>query len=275
MKKPSIISLSDGSDDDDDDLQLLDGPSVPSKRAAPTDSKSRSNPSAAAAAEAPAKKKIKVAALFDRTRNAPSAVKLEEGATKETVQKLSQYRLAPVINQNGNAAPPSSTPAAKAGPSADSSSSPLPSAPGGKADKKVLAHRAAVRQRLLGFDASQYWAGGTEETPHIEEGDADSDGDENTPVAGTSKSTGNIKKKELDGSGKGASTSRFSQFAAKTGNGTASEDSDSSSAAPAKTAKGKDKAAAVKYTPLEQQVIDLKKKHVRMCVCSYMQRLLS
>jgi len=260
VKKPSIISLSDGSDDDED-LQLLDGLSVPSKRAAPTDGRGRSEPSAAAAAEAPAKKKVKVAALFDRIRNAPSIVKLEEGAAKGTLQKLSQYRLAPVITHNGNAAPSSTTPAARAGPSADSSSSPLPSVPGSQSDKKVLAHRAAVRQRLLGFDASQYKAGDAAEGAVAEEGEADSDGDENTPVASTSKGTGKGKKKEDDSSGKSASTSRFSQFAAKTGKGTSSEDSDSSSAAPAKSAKGKGKAAAVKYTPLEQQVIDLKKKH--------------
>jgi hypothetical protein len=268
-KQTSIISLSssdgvDGiDDDDDDDIQIIDAVSTSNKRKATTTINSSSSTSAllhnnANNSEGP-NKKVKVAPLFERVKNAgvvpPPAVKKEEDAALS--QRLSQWKFAAAGSQRNDTPPVT---AGGAGHTNDSdvenrsaSSSPLPEV--GKSNEAVLARRAHVRKMLLGINTE--WRRPPDEEDSamtVDQDDAVLNDEDDTasndqPAAGTSK----LPSKPI--------APDLSQFASSTNTKTKAKKGKVMTA----DKKGKGKATepeGIKYTPLEQQVLEIRKQYV-------------
>lgn len=276
-KHPSIISLSssDGVDGDDDDIELLED--VPfSSTAASSSAKKRQasssindvakengNRSAISASES--SKKVKIAPLFERAKNTGStssfSVKKEEDAG--TVRKLQQWKFAPGPTGDSRSSPATSASFINGALATSThSSSPLPELQ--KANPAVEKRRAQVRKMLLGIDTE--WR-----KPPDDEGEtstaqedaieqAEDAMDEDEPVASTSKLPAKGKSKSTKVDKASTDAPDFSKFAS-----TAADAKSKKSKSRAADKKGKSKAAepAVKYTPLEQQVLDIKKQYVR------------
>jgi DNA mismatch repair protein MSH3 len=256
------------SDDDADDLEILEvaaGAAAAPKRKLSETGISKADEGGSKA------KKVKVAPLFERTKGLP-AVKREEGTSagaarsagvQDSLNRLQQWKF-------------SATPAvAKAASPSESqtnglpSSSPLPEVPGvSKADKALEAQRAQVRKRLLGHETS--WQRHTEDEarspPATEPNSASEEDEDEAPVASTSKAKGKGKGRVSDQDKENippAASSRFASFASA---GKDAKDGTAKGKGKKTDAKGKGKAkeaeTGVKYTPLEQQVMDIKKRNV-------------
>lgn len=262
-KQTSIISLSSSDDAEDNDIQVIEtapavvvaGQSSANKRKAVPISGTSKTP--ASASQEPASKKVKVAPLFERVKHAganPSfAVKKEDDAA--TVQRLQQWKFANGTNGNSSGTPPPDTANTS---HKRHSFSPLPDI--AASSQAVQARRAQVRKLLLGIDTE--WRKPPDEEAEAEASHADDSGDanddslmEDEPVASSSngRTQGKASKKPTEDS---LNTPDFSRFAA--------EKSKKGKSVTTTSKKGKAKAPepAVKYTPLEQQVIDIKQKYV-------------
>lgn len=277
-KHPSIISLSssDGMDGDDDDIELLEDVPVPSTAASSSAKKrkasssindvAKENGGRPATSASEASKKVKIAPLFERAKNAGSTssflVKKEEDAG--TVRKLQQWKFAPGATGDSRSSPaPTASIVNGVSVTSSHSSSPLPELQ--KANPAVVKRRAQVRKMLLGIDTE--WR----KPPEDDEGEISTAQEESTeqtedvmdedePVASTSKLSAKAKSKSSKTDKASTDAPDFSKFASITTD-TKGKKSKSSTA----DNKGKGKAAepAVKYTPLEQQVLDIKKQYVR------------
>lgn len=274
-KQTSIISLSssDGIDEDDDDIiEVIEAAPASSyaakKRKASlidTVDPAKKSSKSTVPQEAPSKK-VKVAPLFERVKNAGStssfSVKKEEDSG--TVQRLQQWKFAAGSHGESHQStpPPGDSTVRNAANGSPDSSSPLPELD--KSTQAVQARRAHVRKMLLGIDTE--WRKPRDDEAEVQtvpaedaEG-ADDDkmtGDE--PVASTSKLPANGKAKKGKNSGNSsASTPDLSKFAAPSEKGKKGK----SSSIADKKGKGKAVEPTVKYTPLEQQVVDIKKKYV-------------
>lgn len=259
QKQPSIISLSD--DDDDDELQVLEVPSKRKAESPATGPKGKSKDEQGKPA-----KKVKVAPLFEKTRALPS-VKREgspsgpSAGAGESLNRLQQFRFTaapPLAPSNGSTSPQKNVAAAM-------SSSPLPDAPRAstsKADKALEAQRAQVRKRLLGIDVTRR-PSEDDEPPPAEESDASDLNGEDAPVASTSKA-GNSKSKGSEDKENIAplASSRFANFASSTSKGPDAKGKGKAKSDAKGKGKAKDADSGVKYTPLEQQVLDIKKQNV-------------
>ena len=263
QKQASIISLSD---DDADEIEVIE--QVPAKRKSATEN--------GKAEQGKAAKKIKVAPLFEKTKALP-AVKREDGSSsavapgavaglQDSLSRLQQWKF-------------SATPAAKTTQSTSTlnssangldsavSSSPLPDVPRAsapsKADRALEAQRALVRKRLMGHDADwrKHMSEADDSAPPEPNSASDNDEDD-APVASTSKAAKGKSKASEDKENIPPANSRFADFASSTKE-TASAAKGKGKAGKADV-KGKGKAIepAVKYTPLEQQVLDIKKRNV-------------
>ena len=270
-KQTSIISLSssDGVDDLDDDIQIIDAVSTSNKRKASTTINSSSSFSAllhqvnnnANNSEAP-NKKVKVAPLFERVKNAgvvsSPAVKKEEDAALS--QRLSQWKFAAAGDQR-NGTPPAAAGGATTGHTNDSdvetyasaSSSPFPEV--GKSNEAVLARRAHVRKMLLGINTEWRRPPDEEETAmSVDQDDAvvndeDDAASHDQPMPSTSKLHSKTTAPDL------------SQFASST----TTKSKAKKGKAIIADKKGKSKATepeGIKYTPLEQQVLEIRKQYV-------------
>lgn len=278
-KQTSIISLSSSDDiGDNDDIEVIEtAPAVVSaassssarkRKASPINDDSSKKSNKIGTTGDTASKKIKVAPLFERVKNAGStssfSVKKEEDAG--TVQRLQQWKFA-ATGTNGDA---HGTPFPVAGNSARDalhSSSPLPEV--AKSNDAVQARRAQVRKMLLGIDTE--WRRPPDDDAEADATPAEDAEDvvadsmmEDEPIASTSALPVNGKAKrkgkstEVDDADEGNAPD-LSKFAS-----TKADSKTKKTKATASDKKGKGKAVkpAVKYTPLEQQVLDIKKKYV-------------
>ena len=265
QKQASIISLSD---DDVDEIEVIE--QVPAKRKSATEN--------GKAEEGKAAKKIKVAPLFEKTKALP-AVKREDGSSsavapgavaglQDSLSRLQQWKF-------------SATPAAKATQSTSTlnfsangldsagSSSPLPDVPRAsapsKADRALEAQRALVRKRLMGHDADwrKHMSEADESAPPEPNSASDNDEDD-APDASTSKAAKGKSKASEDKENIPPSSSRFAGFASSTKETTSAAKGKGKAGKADVKGKGKATEPAVKYTPLEQQVLDIKKRNVSL-----------
>lgn len=270
-KQPSIISLSDDDDDDGDkvdkdELQILE---VPSKRKAPVvNGASNGN-------EGNKAKKVRVAPLFEKTKALP-AIKREGSPSaapaghsmQESLNRLQQfkYTAAPAV-ANGQAV--TLSPAKSAQNGALPTSSPLPDLPkasSSKSDKALEAQRALVRKRLLGFDTSYKRADEGDSPSGEPRSGSDEEEVASEPVASTSRA-GKGKDESRASEDKEnvpPSTGRFANFASSSKDAGSAIGAKGKEKAAKADLKGKGKAneAEITYTPLEQQVLDIKKRNV-------------
>lgn len=218
-------------------------------------------------------KKPKVAALFERAKNGgklSTVVKSEE--TGASLQKLQQWKFAGDPQSEGqkrNGRTSSPTDATTKTVNAVSvsnttSSSPLPDIGSDSKTREVIAaRRAKVRKMLLGIDTN--WrksalvaddTGSNKENAEDRMDESAEENDSDGPVASTSKSV------------QSGTSSHFAKFAsnasAKTTNGVGQDEKAGKKGKG--MGKGKERAVQlepdVKYTPLEQQVLDIKAKYV-------------
>lgn len=268
-KQTSIISLSSSDDVEDDDIQVIKtapavvaaASSAAKKRKAAPIVEIAKQTSSKPSSQEPASKKVKVAPLFERVKNGGGAssfsVKKEDNAA--TVQRLQQWKFA--AGTNGSTPPPETADVVRS----MHSSSPLPEI--AASTQAVQARRAQVRKMLLGIDID--WRKPPDEEAEPEGSHPDDSGDasddslmEDGPIASTSKLPPNgraqSKASKKSASDAGALPD-LSKFAADK-----SEKSKKGKSIAGTDKKGKAKAVepAIKYTPLEQQVIDIKQKYV-------------
>lgn len=283
----SIISLSSSDDlfdDDDDEIEVIDTTAVPhppssgKKRKASLVGESSTSKNASVSNKVAVNttseqsKKIKVAPLFERVKNAgtTSTLNVKKEEDTGTARKLQQWKFAP--GESGNTshtdtsspAPEKTVNGSSTNTRNEQSSSPLPQLP--QASQAVEAHRAQVRKMLLGINTE--WRKPPDDeadtsAAQTEEGDGDMEEypmGEEEPVASTSKLSttkkGKSKKQDKD-SVNDVDLSKFASASDVSSKGRKTKVTGDK--------KGKAKAVepAVKYTPLEQQVLDIKEKYVR------------
>lgn len=286
-KHPSIISLSssDGADDNDDEIEVLEGVPPSGTAAAPSSTKKRKASSinesskengsskAASSANNNSSKKVKVAPLFERVKNAGSSssstiVKKEDDT--ETVLKLQQWKFAAGPASDSHSTPVPTTRLANGTSTSPHSSSPLPDVP--TANPAVDARRAQVRKMLLGIDTEWRRPPDDEAEASAAAGDsADQMGqdvmseDDDEPVASTSKLPAHTKGKSSKKDKVSNDAPDFSKFASTAGEAKGKKSKTAKADKADQKGKGKEVEPAVKYTPLEQQVLDIKKRYVSVC----------
>ena len=260
-RQPSIITLSDsedgGSIQDEDELRVV------GNRSSGVGAKKRKSPPALTReGNHDGEKKVKMAPLFERAKDTQISDKKEKEASGEAAKKLQRWKFAP---SESLAQPPIT----------GESSPGLPDLPGMSKhfSKSLETQRAEVRRKLLGgaTRVRQYSIENDEgESMHSmnqdeEMQDRDAEEEETVPFASTSyskipsKDKGKAEEKTAPVAMVG---SRFSKFVARS-KGTSTVKGKKSNIAANLNAKD----ATLKYTPLEQQVLDIKAENVsRGCI---------